>query len=355
MMCTFAGGTHLGTCRDRFIFGSCCRLPPVEDQTGESEIPSFAAVVIEDEESDWEDRVNGGKTEDVCGRRWEDTQEGQEAENFGNTRIQGGQVANRTSWPWQAGLRKKFGPDTSTTPHHCGAVLLNHHWVATAAHCIYKKNMTKFVVLLGDYNNKNDDIDDGQIMRDIKQVLIHPAYRHQNYDNDLALLRLESPVVYSKYILPICLPPTKMKITGKKGFVTGWGRIYEGGPEPSLLNVVDVPILSNSECNNMFKLASLDEHVSDDIWVCAGYRDGGKDACDGDSGGPLSIQDVEKKTGENVWILGGIISWGPNSCGEKFRPGVYTRIPSYSEWIHEKIRVHTYEWSKTTSVSLKNN
>ena len=66
--------------------------------------------------------------------------------------------------------------------------------------------MTKFVVLLGDYNNKNDDIDDGQIMRDIKQVLIHPAYRHQNYDNDLALLRLESPVVYSKYVLSYEIP-----------------------------------------------------------------------------------------------------------------------------------------------------
>ena len=43
---------------------------------------------------------------------------------------------------------------------------------------------------------------------------------------------------------------------------------------------VDVPVLSNSECNNMFKLAALDEHVSEEIWVCAGYRDGGKDACD---------------------------------------------------------------------------
>ena len=78
--------------------------------------------------------------------------------------------------------------------------------------------------------------------------------------------------------------------------MTGWGRIYDGGPEPSLLNQVgpechawtcsifpvqvDVPILSNSECNNLFKLAALDEHVSEDIWVCAGYREGGKDACD---------------------------------------------------------------------------
>ena len=41
-----------------------------------------------------------------------------------------------------------------------------------------------------------------------------------------------------------------------------------------------MPVLSNSECNNMFKLAALDEHVSEEIWVCAGYRDGGKDACD---------------------------------------------------------------------------
>ena len=47
-----------------------------------------------------------------------------------------------------------------------------------------------------------------------------------------------------------------------------------------VLSQVDVPILSNSECNNLFKLAALDEHVSEDIWVCAGYREGGKDACD---------------------------------------------------------------------------
>ena len=46
------------------------------------------------------------------------------------------------------------------------------------------------------------------------------------------------------------------------------------------MSQVDVPILSNSECNNLFKLAALDEHVSEDIWVCAGYREGGKDACD---------------------------------------------------------------------------
>jgi len=321
MVCTFAKGTHLGTCRDRFIFGSCCKLPQ----------PDVEAVVAED--SEWAEQVNNLPLDQVCGRRHEDEQK---------ARIQGGEIANRTSWPWQVGLRLKYGG--SVTAHHCGAVLLNHHWVATAAHCVYKKKMAKLGVVLGDYSNKQEDVDAGQIMRDVAEIRIHPAYLNKNYDNDLALLRLDTPVVYSKYIIPICLPTKDLQIIGKRGYVTGWGRIYDGGPEPSLLNQVDVPILSNSECNNLFKLAALDEHVSEDIWVCAGYREGGKDACDGDSGGPLSVADGEGA--DTVWSLGGIISWGPNSCGEKYRPGVYTRVPNFVPWIKENIMVHKYEWSK---------
>ena len=140
MLCTFAKGTHLGTCRDRFIFGSCCRLPS-EDSPPAAVItdaagPLIEAVVAEEEEDhdddlEWEDRVNGERLEAVCGRRWEDSQ-------GAGVRIQGGEVANRTSWPWQAGLRLKHGDSTDYSSHHCGAVLLNHHWVATAAHCVYK-------------------------------------------------------------------------------------------------------------------------------------------------------------------------------------------------------------------------
>ena len=54
----------------------------------------------------------------------------------------------------------------------------------------------------------------------------------------------------------------------------------------------------------------------------------------GDSGGPLSVEDPV--TG--AWQLGGIISWGPNSCGEKLRPGVYTRVPSFTGWIRGIVR-----------------
>ena len=42
-------------------------------------------------------------------------------------------------------------------------------------------------------------------------------------------------------------------------------------------------------------------------------------AVQGDSGGPLSVVDQDPETGEEVWSLAGITSWGPNSCGEKYQ------------------------------------
>ena len=95
--------------------------------------------------------MNSQPEERVCGRRYPGPQLG---------RIQGGQAANRTAWPWQAGLRRRLGPATA---HHCGAVLLNHHWLATAAHCVFKQNRSKLAVVLGDHNNTEADMEPGQV------------------------------------------------------------------------------------------------------------------------------------------------------------------------------------------------
>lgn len=70
--------------------------------------------------------------------------------------------------------------------------------------------------------------------------------------------------------------------------VTGWGRLSEGGTLPSVLQEVQVPIVSNDRCKMMFLRAGRHEFIPD-IFLCAGHDTGGQDSCQGDSGGPLQV------------------------------------------------------------------
>ena len=62
--------------------------------------------------------------------------------------------------------------------------------------------------------------------------------------------------------------------------------------------------------------------------LCAGAGDG-KDACAGDSGGPLG-QWVNGK-----FVVGGIVSWGPSICGRAGNRGVYTKVSAFLPWIQQ--------------------
>ena len=92
----------------------------------------------------------------------------------------------------------------------------------------------------------------------------------------------------------------------------------------------NIPILSNEECKTKHTSEKDYNSISDDM-ICAGYNDGGVDACNGDSGGPLMC---EREDG-SVY-LPGIISWG-YECAEKDTPGVYTKNANYLDWIHQTI------------------
>ena len=70
------------------------------------------------------------------------------------------------------------------------------------------------------------------------------------------------------------------------------------------------------------------ENIGDDV-LCAGMPTGGQDSCQGDSGGPLLVQLPNRR-----WVVIGIVSWGVK-CGIDNRPGVYTRVDKYLQWIVE--------------------
>jgi len=70
-------------------------------------------------------------------------------------------------------------------------------------------------------------------------------------------------------------------------------------------------------------IANFKNSFDPESMICAGFSNSHEDSCQGDSGGPL----FDSTTG----TLLGIVSWGPQSCGDPY--GVYVDVYEYIEWI----------------------
>ena len=121
---------------------------------------------------------------------------------------------------------------------------------------------------------------------------------------------------------------------GKFGRVVGWGyKVSKSsfGQFANTLKEICIPTISNNVCKAAFK----DEgYTVTPQMLCAGEASGGKDSCQGDSGGGFVFQDpVVKK-----WVLGGVVSWGSNfGCGLRNKYGVYVRITEFLPWIKKQM------------------
>ncbi|XP_049548336.1 serine proteinase stubble [Anopheles darlingi] len=250
----------------------------------------------------------------VCGKRM-----------FPEPRIVGGTKAAFGRWPWQISLRQWR---TSTYLHKCGAALLNENWAITAAHCVDNVPPSDLLLRLGEYDLALEEEPYGYQERRVQIVASHPQFDPRTFEYDLALLRFYEPVSFQPNIIPVCVPENDENFIGRTAFVTGWGRLYEDGPLPSVLQEVTVPVIENKICETMYRSAGYIEHIPH-IFICAGWKKGGYDSCEGDSGGPMVIQRPDKR-----FLLAGVISWGIG-CAEPNQPGVYTRISEFRDWINQ--------------------
>uniref|UniRef100_A0A3Q1HY09 Serine protease 27-like n=1 Tax=Acanthochromis polyacanthus TaxID=80966 RepID=A0A3Q1HY09_9TELE len=230
-----------------------------------------------------------------------------------NPRIVGGEDAAAGSWPWQASLQR-FGS------HVCGGSLINKEFVLSAAHCFSSSNPDGWTVVLGRQNLQGEDPNEAS--RSVAGVILHPNYDSDTNDNDIALLRLSSPVQFTDYIRPVCLAASDSVFnSGTDSWVTGWVLL----PSPKTLQEVEVPVVGNRQCNCLNGVDTITDNM-----ICAGVLAGGKDSCQGDSGGPM----VNRQG--SVWVQSGIVSFG-FGCARPNLPGVYARVSRYQTWINSHI------------------
>ncbi|XP_024937980.1 uncharacterized protein LOC107265302 isoform X10 [Cephus cinctus] len=258
-----------------------------------------------------------------CGKRLEDFPD--DSPFF--QRVIRGNVAPKGSYPWQASIRVR---GHSRSNHWCGAIILSPLHVLTAAHCLEGYNKATYVVRAGDYNT---EIDEGtEVEANIEDYYIHEDFRKgQRMNNDIALVLLKGRgIPLGENIMPICLPAENLEyLPGLNCTISGWGSVETGTSGHSRdLRFSWIPLIDQSICQASYVYG---EGAISDGMFCAGFLEGGVDACDGDSGGPLACFH------NGAFTLYGITSWGQH-CGAENKPGVYVRIAHYRRWIDQKIR-----------------
>lgn len=165
----------------------------------------------------------------------------------------------------------------------------------------FRTSFLRWQVCLGRQNLQGEN--PNEVFRSVAEIIKHPDYDSRTYNNDIALLRLSSPVKFTDYIRPVCLAATGSVFnSGTESWITGWGAVREGGelclhsvfrwsecsvflpdfsplpivllPFPQTLQEVVVPVVGNKQCSCLNGVGKITINM-----ICAGLSAGGKDSC----------------------------------------------------------------------------
>ena len=262
-------------------------------------------------------------------------------------KIVNGNFAVASAFPWVVSIGRS--QSDSFGGHLCGGTIIDSRFVLTAAHCfgnLAKPNDFRVqagTVKLAGYKDKAR----------VKRILIHPLFKRDTLENDVALLEMDQPFTTTESTKAIDLQSqadfdasAHEKLQGDVSYtITGFGATWNGGGSLNQLKFSDeIPSLPTSVCRQLKFWGKLvfDDKLKDEM-ICAGDTSNasGSDACKGDSGGGLIFIEGSKR------LVAGIVSRGALPTGEfdcteePLRVGVYTRVSAFAVDIHNCIEGET--------------
>ncbi|XP_017776209.1 PREDICTED: chymotrypsin-2-like [Nicrophorus vespilloides] len=223
-----------------------------------------------------------------------------------DNRIINGEEAYDGQFPYIVSIR-----NVQEVMHICGASILDESTILTAAHCVYGVSPYVMTVIAGTIS---PDLGGGQ-ERQVSYYTIHEYYNPSNLDNDIAIIKLETPLTIGPNVQPVLLPIDSI-VGNMNVILSGWGMTsYPVGQSPEILQFMYMRTVELDECRKRHSTKVLDSHV------CTFIADG-QGVCHGDSGGPLV---------DTYGYQVGIVSWAiPCAVGY---PDVFTRVYSFLDWI----------------------
>lgn len=219
----------------------------------------------------------------------------------GNSQV-GYQISSH-KYPFYAGLSYNGGAA------FCGATLISKNWLLTAASCVDKITyniLNRYSVILGSQGFA------------IENIIMHPSWNRAVYANDIAVIKLKTPVNLNSQITPVCLPYNDVatNIIGETALAMGFDTLN------NVLRDAYATIASSQQCRQYSSFYSA--HVTNNMFCSYDNRN---DACVGDFGGPLIVKRYQRL------FQVGIVSWGGQGCTGENKPQVYTNLYPYLEWI----------------------
>ncbi len=240
--------------------------------------------------------------------------------------IVGGEPTSINEVPWQALV--VVVPENRL----CGGSIVDAGWIATAAHCVVGIRADQIDAHVG-ITSISERSAASRVQ--ISEVIVHPEWDATRFRNDIALLRIATPVAFNARVqaiaLPVGLDAATWPPAGTPAITSGWGATQFGGSPSNQLRRTQVQILGGPgdvPCGQYG--ANFDVGVE----ICAGVPAGGVDACQGDSGSPLTID------ASGIPVLAGLTSVG-FECGRADFPGIFTRVTSFISWLQQYVPIAT--------------